>query len=307
MAVSLQLCDLSADDVLAGSAPSIRDHSLRHARLSVRIGHSMSLPPEQIRMLRSIGWAHDIGGGAKTTHEAEHKRLLRLEFTRAGLRHGVKPSFNPRICFAHAEQRIALGSRGPLTPEEKRDPFPLYVEEFELLKGEPLTAIEAKVLSAWWYHPLYAIEILQQWGIDFPPEVEVVIRCNEQPWLLETDERIRQLADASRLSRSALQRLIAVVRAADILENGNNRYRRVELRGVPIEDFRTTAAFLDYKFALDGLEDHRDVLTAVYVLLRTRDDDFLAALFEARESSVLLPADVSYLESRALTLRASPN
>jgi hypothetical protein len=293
---SSSLCDLSAEDVLADSAPSIKDHSMRHSRLSVLIGRSLGLPMGQIRMLRSIGWAHDIGGRAKNIHEREHKTLLRLEFT-SFEQHGVKPSFHPRVCLEHAEQRIAKGLRGPLSADEKREPFKLYAQEFELLKGAPLSQIESNVLWAWWHHPLYSIEMLRQRDIDFPPEIEVVIRCNEQPWLLESDNYLNKLAETSHLRGPALKRLIAVVRAADILENGNNRLRRVELRGVSIEDLGTTFKFLHYKFILDGLGAHKDVISAVSECLCRRDEEFWAVLLEARQSSVLLPGDLRYLES----------
>jgi phosphoglycolate phosphatase-like HAD superfamily hydrolase len=72
------------------------------------------------------------------------------------------------------------------------------------------------------------------------------------------------------------KRLLAIMRASDILENGANKDRR-DLRGVPVEDLPTTIRFMEYKFRIDGFQDVMDVVEAVKRVFHDRDGGKVAA------------------------------
>ena len=296
------ILDMSEEEVLKDTLPDIKDHSIRHAEIAVMIANALNLPEQQVEMVRRAAWAHDIGGFDKVEHPKQHKMLLRLEFVKCpgGGKYGAKPSFNPKLCIEHAKERIRQGLRGPLTDKEIRDLYPLYQEEFELLKGAPLTDTEKLVLRSWWYHALYSVKMLKNRNISLAPEIEALIRCNEQPWLIDTDLAMIELTKKFTLELSTVKRLLAILRASDILENGNNKYRK-DLRGVPIEDFATTIKFMEYKFQIDGLQNYRDVIYALKQLFGKWDNGLLRNVISSdRQSSDLLPQDISFIQTQQL-------
>ncbi|WP_143870383.1 HAD-IA family hydrolase [Catenovulum sediminis] len=293
IANTVDIMQLSYNDILDGAAPSIRDHSIRHAQIATIIAKELNLTTKHISTLQRICWAHDIGGFMKTDYPEIHCRLLQWEFKAChSNQHGVKPSYNPKLCYQHANDRIKQGLRSELTAEELADPFLLYQEEFALLKGEPLTDIEAKMLHSWWYHPLLSTQLLKQRNITFGAEIEAIIRCNEQPWLFDTDPHMLALRNNMHdFSLTELRLFLAIVRACDILENGNNKYRREVLRGVNVEDFQTTLAFMRYKFELDKLNDNIHVVDILEKLMQKRSPELISVVSAARESNTRLPGD----------------
>jgi len=290
------ILQLSRTEIHAEIPDSICEHSIRHASICEIIGQYLHLPQEQLDILKYVGWAHDIGGLVKIQYADEHKTLLQLEFKHsASNKHGSKPSFNPALCIEHAKTRVKQGLRSTITQAELSDPFPLYKEEFELLKGASLTSKEELVLRTWWYHALYSVELLQKRNITLSPEIEVLIRCNEQPWLLKSEPMLK-CASRFSLTNKQVELLLAIVRAADILENGNNKERR-ELRGVSIEDFATTVSFIEYKFKIDGLAEYVAVIDAVKELLAKKDKNLLNVIFAARKNTNFSEADLIYVNS----------
>ncbi|MEM9272236.1 MAG: aminotransferase class III-fold pyridoxal phosphate-dependent enzyme [Cyanobacteria bacterium P01_F01_bin.143] len=282
------ILDLNENEIFHNDPIDIVEHSQRHAIIGEAIAKKMELSGDQIEILTRAAWAHDIGGALKHEYKEEQKFLLRLEFTKTDQSAlGAKPSFNPKLCIEHAKERIAAGLRTELTAEETKDPLPLYLEEFELLKGAPLSSRERELLKNWWYHPQYSVDLLNERNIIVTPEVEVLIRCNEQPWLFETHERVLHCIQESRLSRSQLKNLLAIMRIADIVENGNNKKRR-HLRGVEVEDFPTTLAFIKHKFALDGLEDCANAISALEELKNDGNEQLLNIILKARDNYIVL-------------------
>ncbi len=280
---------MTEKELLVDVPNSIKEHSKRHAILSSIIAKKLNLPEEQIEILKRVGWVHDIGGDLKEKYKEEQKSLLQMEFAQSS-EFGSKPSFNPNICIEHAKERVKLGLRTELTDKELKEPFLLYLEEFAVLKQKPLSLIEKELLKIWWYHPLYSINMLEQKLISVPPEVEILVRCNEQPWLLESDERVVSCLQRSSLTYNQIKLLLAIVRAADVVENGNNAKRR-KLRNVSIEDFQTTINFIKYKFDIDGLKEYGHVIEALEDLKKEGDEELLNVILQCRGHYIKLNHD----------------
>jgi 4-aminobutyrate aminotransferase-like enzyme/glycerophosphoryl diester phosphodiesterase len=282
---------LGPDEIFANTPAPIVEHSTRHAEIATLLAERLSLPADRVEMLRYASWAHDIGGVIKEVYRDEQRNLLQLEFTSPNAAiFGAKPSFNPTLCIAHAQARVQAGLRTPLTQAEREDPLPLYLEEFASLKGSALSERETELLTTWWLHPLYSLQILENRSIDVPPEIAVLIRCNEQPWLFDSDEEVLQNRAACALTYDELKTLLAVLRVADIVENGNNKYRR-DLRKVKLENHETTLAFARHKFSIDNLEDYAYVIDAYDELVREGNSALLDILMRARDGYQTLDAD----------------
>ncbi len=278
----VNILDLTEEAIFQNDPVDIVEHSKRHAIITEVIARKMGLPDNQIEILKRASWAHDIGGALKHLLVDEQKFLLSLEFTESEkFSFGTKPSFNYKLCIEHAKKRIDVGLRENLTDEEILAPFSLYLEEFELLKGAPLTTNELELLKTWWCHPQYSVDVLISRGIFVTPEVEILIRCNEQPWLFDYDESVRQCIDKSVLTRPEIKNLVAIMRVADIVENGNNQQRR-ELRGVEIEDFASTLAFLKHKFSIDDLDDCMGVIAVLEELKKEGNEQLIDVILRSR-------------------------
>ncbi|MCX5679408.1 MAG: hypothetical protein NTZ95_01880, partial [Candidatus Omnitrophica bacterium] len=287
------LLDMQQEEILGDVAPYIKDHSIRDAKIAVRIAEALGLPLQQIEMLRRIGWAHDIGGLAKVKYLEAHEVLLRLEFTRSK---ETKPSEDPAICIKRAEERAVRGLRGPLTREETVNPYLLYKEEYELLKGEKLSPEEDEVLKSWWDHGLLAIPELKNRGITLSPEAEAIIRCHEKVGLLDTSPEMIELSKRFTMNPDEVKLLAVIFRASDILENGNNKSRR-DMRGVPIEDFASTIKFIQYSFGREGLGAYTNVVDKLIYLLANKDAVLMSTIYEARQSAELMPEDQAFISS----------
>lgn len=286
---------LGEEELLDGVPENIRAHSSRHARLCARVAECLNLPKQHVEILKRAGWLHDIGGAPKYDELATHVQLLRKEFHGPEADQlGSKPSFNPKLCVAHAEARAARGLRKPLSAEEREQPFALYVEEFAALSGGELSAAELRMLDVWWNHPRYSVQLCEQRRIALSPEVEVLVRCNEQPWLYESDPRVIECRAAFALAEPDVRRLLAIVRLADIVENGNNFERRA-LRGLPLEALEETLRFIEHKFEIDSLADWREVIVAFRGLLARRDAQLFDILLEARNGNPFDQDDMAYL------------
>jgi len=302
------IINLYADDIMRDTAPSVKNHILRVAKIARLIAKRLGMSEKDITLLERAAWAHDIGQAVRHKHPEALDRLTkgfhalpverRTEGTLLGL---MRWAENVAPLYSEIPEEELDTAKAQL---EEGNGYPLWriFNVYAVLGKTELTKEEEIVCRNLFNHGRSSVAVLDERGYSYPDIVGWMITHHHDYHAL--DLMLKDLAIREKISERDMRRarlMTASLIVADSFEQGNNHQRLVQMYGRPrIDMLFETEIWINRRYTeLEDIDEYRP-LEALRALLIERDPELMRVMFEARASSDLLPRDYGYMETQKM-------